>query len=402
VREKEVHACSTQQSSAPAVTMAEGQSEEQEETTEDEISRGLNSVDLGEADEGDYAPQTQEQQQMVREALQQLGGQSSNLQNAMTSALQKQLNSLVGQSSGFLESLSLEVQDRIGELRRLQDERDKLHSAFLREKHELERKYEAKERPLYEQRARIVSGDEDVDHPNVGSKSELEEGVPDFWLCVLRNCEETGDSITERDEDALKYLTDISANQLTGENENGFALHFSFKQPNPYFSNDVLSKTYYMADHEDPVMDHAEATPINWHSGKDLTVKVMRKKAKSKSGRTMVKREKAESFFNFFKPPEIPESAENLSEEQLNELQNEVEQDYELGCVIRDKIVPDALRWFTGEAVTAESDEEEGEDEDEDEDDEDEDEDEDEDDTGDEENENGRPADSSQQQCSQQ
>lgn len=392
--------------------------EDEDENVEDaegagSVAEALQQVQLGEGGgDPEFGLQSDEQKRMVQEALQQLGsgsasatGSGNALQQAMTSALQEQLNSLVGQSSGFVESLSQEVQDRIGELRSLQEQRDQLHAEFLREKRELELKYETKEQPLYDKRAKLVSGDEDVPHENVSrQQSELEQGVPDFWLCVLRNCEEVGEYISERDEDALKYLTDIRAHRLTGEDERGFSLYFYFQQPNPYFSNECITKTYYMADEEDPVMDHADATPINWHSGKDLTVKVMRKKSKTKSGKTIVKREKAESFFNFFKPPEVPSSANELDEKQMQELQSQMEQDYEMGAAIRDKVVPDALRWFTGEAIEAgESDAEEDE-EDEDDDvagefgDEDEEDDEDEDDS----EAPGDTAETGQQQCAQQ
>ena len=54
-------------------------------------------------------------------------------------------------------------------------------------------------------------------------------------------------------------------------------------------------------------------------------------------------------------------------------LQEELEHDYEIGCLIKDKIVPRAVAWFTGMAIDPDEDydEEDEEDEDEDEDDED-------------------------------
>ena len=61
-------------------------------------------------------------------------------------------------------------------------------------------------------------------------------------------------------------------------------------------------------------------------------------------------------------------------------LQEELEHDYEIGCVIKDKLVPRACSWFTGAAIDPEEEYDEDDDEDEDdEDDEDEDEDDDED-----------------------
>nr|XP_029148986.1 nucleosome assembly protein 1;2 isoform X2 [Arachis hypogaea] len=36
------------------------------------------------------------------------------------------------------------------------------------------------------------------------------------------------------------------------------------------------------------------------------------------------------------------------------ELQNQMEQDYDIGSTIRDKIIPHAMSWFTGEAIQGE------------------------------------------------
>ncbi|XP_021896801.1 nucleosome assembly protein 1;3 [Carica papaya] len=77
---------------------------------------------------------------------------------------------------------------------------------------------------------------------------------------------------------------------------------------------------------------------------------------------------------------------------KAEELQNQMEQDYDIGSTIRDKIIPHAVSWFTGEAIQGDELEIEDDDEDEDigdddEDDEDEDEDEEEDEDEDEEEE---------------
>lgn len=58
----------------------------------------------------------------------------------------------------------------------------------------------------------------------------------------------------DRDEGALKHLKDIKWCRL--DNPKGFKLEFFF-DPNPYFKNTVLTKTYYMEDEEEPVLDKA-------------------------------------------------------------------------------------------------------------------------------------------------
>ena len=41
---------------------------------------------------------------------------------------------------------------------------------------------------------------------------------------------------------------------------------------------------------------------------------------------------------------------------QVEQLHEQLENDYELGCVIKDKIVPRAVAWFTGAAIDPEDD----------------------------------------------
>ena len=53
----------------------------------------------------------------------------------------------------------------------------------------------------------------------------------------------------------------------------GFKLIFRFSE-NPYFSNAELTKTYYMLDEEDPVLERPEGTQVNWKDGKNPTIKV--------------------------------------------------------------------------------------------------------------------------------
>lgn len=362
--------------------------EEAERAAEELAKVGLNEDEDDEEGDPTYGG-TEEEQQAIKHALEQLQGQG--ITQAIQQQLQNKLSSLVGKSSGYLESLSPGVRARVEELKRLQEDRDSLHQDFLKEKRELERKYEEKERPLFDKRARIVSGEEEVASQEQAGQED-QPGVPEFWLVALKNCEELEEYITEKDEEALKHLLDIRAERLP-DGEPGFVLHFIFQQPNPFFTNTTLSKTYRMADDEEPMLQRAEATPIEWKQGKQLTVKVMKRKPKKPGASSGYKRECADSFFNFFSPPQVPESADQLQDGDMEQLQEQLELDYAMGVAIKDKVVPSAVRWFTGEALAGdddEDDEEEDEEEDDDDDDEeevDEEEDEDDDDDDDEEEE---------------
>ena len=85
-----------------------------------------------------------------------------------------------------------------------------------------------------------------------------------------------------------------------------------------------------------------------------------------------------ESFFNFFSPPKAPVDDD---EDAASDIEERLELDYQLGEDIKEKLIPRAIDWFTGEALAFEElDEEElGEFEDEDDEDDDDDDDEDQD-----------------------
>ncbi|CAA3011587.1 nucleosome assembly 1 4 isoform X1 [Olea europaea subsp. europaea] len=227
-------------------------------------------------------------------------------------------------------------------------------------------------------------------------KAKEAKGVPDFWLMAMKTNEILAEEISEPDEEALKYLKDIKWCRI--DNPKGFKLEFFFDS-NPFFKNSVLTKTYHMIDDDEPILEKAIGTEIEWHPGKCLTHKVLKKKPKkgSKNVKPTMKTEKCDSFFNFFKPPEVPENDDDIDEDLAEELQNLMEQDYDIGSTIRDKIIPHAVSWFTGEAVQGdeldiEDDDEDDDDDDNEDDDEDEDDDDEDDEDDDEEEEQGKSA----------
>ena len=79
-----------------------------------------------------------------------------------------------------------------------------------------------------------------------------------------------------------------------------------------------------------------------------------------------------ESFFNFFDPPKPPQDDDDAT----SDIEERLELDYQLGEDIKEKLIPRAIDWFTGEALQFEQGFEDFDDEDEFEDEDDEDEDE--------------------------
>lgn len=217
------------------------------------------------------------------------------------SMIQGKLGSLVGRSSGYIESLPASVRRRVAGLKGVQKEHAKLEAQFQEEVLELEKKFFAKFTPLYEKRAKIVNGASEPSEEEVKAGEEEEEeeeeaaepknedagadvsGIPEFWLSAMKNQISLAEMITDRDEEALKHLTDIRMEYL---DRPGFKLIFEFAE-NEFFSNKTISKTYFYQEENgyggDFIYDHAEGDKIEWKSGKDLTVRVESKKQRNKS-----------------------------------------------------------------------------------------------------------------------
>lgn len=224
--------------------------------------------------------------------------------------IQGRLGSLIGRSSGYIESLPPAVKRRVSGLRGVQQEHSKLEDEFQKEVLELEKKYFAKFTPLYEKRAAIVNGkteptdeevkagendDEQLDAegegaadasaPKEGDVADDVAGIPEFWLSAMKNQTTLAEMITDRDEAALKHLIDVRMEYL---DKPGFRLIFEFAE-NEFFSNKTITKTYFYQNESgyggDFIYDHAEGDKIEWYPGKDLTVRVEAKKQRNKSMR---------------------------------------------------------------------------------------------------------------------
>lgn len=283
--------------------------------------------------------------------------------------IQGKLGSLVGRSSGYVESLPAPVRRRVAGLKGVQKEHSKLEAEFQEEVLELEKKYFAKFTPLYQKRATIVNGaaeptaeeikagEEDEEQDEVESVEKSEEaldvkGIPEFWLSAMKNQVSLAEMITDRDEAALKDLTDVRMEYL---DKPGFKLIFEFAE-NEFFTNKTITKTYFYQNESgyggDFIYDHAEGDKIDWKSGKDLTVRVESKKQRNKNTkqtRVVKKTVPTESFFNFFSPPKAP--TEEDDDDAASDIEERLELDYQLGEDIKEKLIPRAIDWFTGEAL---------------------------------------------------
>lgn len=75
----------------------------------------------------------------------------------------------------------------------------------------------------------------------------------------------------------------------------------------------------------------------------------------TKQTRIVKKSVPTESFFNFFTPPQPPsDEEEDEGDEAVSDIEDRLELDYQLGEDIKEKLIPRAIDWFTGEALAYE------------------------------------------------
>mmetsp|Transcript_16076 Transcript_16076/g.35287 ORF Transcript_16076/g.35287 Transcript_16076/m.35287 type:complete len:350 (-) Transcript_16076:121-1170(-) len=268
----------------------------------------------------------------------------------------------------------------VKELKALDDKYLELEREYEREVQLLQQKYEDKQKPFLTQRTEILIGKDNAE-PVCGTPA-----LNRFWLQALQNHPAFEEHIEEWDEPVLEHLQDITKELLDNTDRNkGFKLLFHFSE-NPYFTNTELWKEYHTVE-SSPYTGETEVTlvdcsTIDWKAGKDVTVEKVQKKVKGggakKAKQKKEKDEPRRSFFRVFfrrleKGMEIPDDL-SMEDELDDDNEDEVleflmDNDYEIGCALRDQIVPFAVRWYTGEASPDDDDDDEGEEEEDDDDD---------------------------------
>jgi len=268
------------------------------------------------------------------------------------------------------------VKKNVEALKGVQVKQTELQTQYKHECLELEKKYLALQKPLYERRHAIVTGKslatseevaageaqslkDDPEHTVLPADATSDPaGIPEFWLTALRNYIGLADIITDRDAAALKHLLDIRISYIKDGAKPGFKLTIVFS-PNDFFEDEVLEKTYLYQEEVgyggDFVYDRAIGTEIKWKEDKDLTKEFEIKKQRNKNTnrtRLVRKAHPTESFFNFFTPPPaIDEDAAIDDLDDLEDIEQKLETDYQIGEDFKEKIIPRAVDYFTGKAL---------------------------------------------------
>jgi len=260
---------------------------------------------------------------------------------------------------------------RVNALRNLQLLSIKEETEYYREVHLLDAKFQPKLDEIYQQRTKVIRGEhepsgaelewldaveeEDVEkkvlHPDFPADAK---GLPKFWLHTLKNANEECLSglIEPHDEPVLEHLSDLTV--AWHPNGTGFTLSFHFDD-NCFFTNKVLTKEYFLRDGPDPesplLYDGPEIIGckgcfIAWKEGMDVTVTNI--SIGWKEGETVIEGSEAGpkdiqpgSFFTFFSPPDG-----DCPEEDDKKI---LSSDYDIGFALKEKIIPRAILYFTGE-----------------------------------------------------
>ena len=270
---------------------------------------------------------------------------------------------------GEHHQMSPEVERRVHVLSKLHKERNAVASEMRREILAIERKYSSKFAALDAERAKIVNGERDptaeelADFKSESASDDAEKGIPGFWLRILRMHPSIAQTIEQTDLEALNALRDIRA--LPIADNPGFRLEFEFA-PNAFFEESVLVKEYRMAEPESDgqghtgridecVYDSVVCTPITWKAGRNLcqrTVTRVQRHRTNNTTRTVKREEPTPSFFHFFTSPHMHAQNQDGEDAPAEDVEALVDMDFAMGEILREALVPDALNWFTGMALS--------------------------------------------------
>ncbi|BFU18164.1 nucleosome assembly protein, putative [Entamoeba histolytica HM-1:IMSS-B] len=268
----------------------------------------------------------------------------------------------------YLKLVNVEVHQNISMCQNIAKEYQKLKIASEKEKHESQIKLNESAKPYYERRKAIIMGapltDEEIQGYQANNEcpanesSEYQNGVPCFWLHVLKN---SGifDGLSGNEEDSiiLTYLQDINADYFSTEDctlKDGtptllfkYNVNFLFGN-NPYLRNNqiTIQITYKLGDiegeFEEPKIN--TITPLDWVKGKDPRFKITRKKT-NKKGRNQ-QETKVESFFDLFYPQELALNNDINDDGLIDEEALPIHDMFQALLTLINEVIPAAVNYF--------------------------------------------------------
>jgi len=171
--------------------------------------------------------------------------------------------------------------------------------------------------------------------PHYKKRNEIITKIPAFWSTVFSNHPQVSSIVTEKDEEALAYLSEMEVEEFD-DIKSGYKISFRFRE-NPFFVNDVLVKEFHISDEAAEAEEAAsKATEIKWKPGKSLApkpdLKAGMKRSKEEMGGPT-------SFFNWF----VDANDDGICE---------------IGESLKDDIWPNPLQYFLNDINDSMEDEE--------------------------------------------
>ncbi|XP_040986402.1 NAP1-related protein 2 [Juglans microcarpa x Juglans regia] len=235
----------------------------------------------------------------------------------------------------------------IEKLQEIQDELEKINEEASDKVLEVEQKYNEIRKPVYDKRNDII------------------KAIPDFWLTAFLSHPALSELLSEEDQKIFKYLSSLEVEDFK-DVKSGYSITLHFN-PNPYFEDTKLTKTFTYAD--DDGTTKITATSIKWKEGMGIPNGVNYEKKGSKRPAS------DESFFSWF--------TDLQEKDHLDDIHDEIAE------IIKEDLWPNPLTYFNNDADEEDFDEEGAGEEGKDGDDSEEDEDDQEDDDDDEDDEDG-------------
>lgn len=241
-------------------------------------------------------------------------------------------------------------------LKNLAMQRLSLENEFKLQSANLQTKYEAIYKPLYDKRSKVVNGEVDPafneDTKTWDEKEVTTDGtasvVENFWLKCIEHSKFFPKLINDKDRKVLKHLKNITIDGQQGFN---FTVNFTFAA-NEFFDHPVLTKSFTMNE----IKGSAEkivSTSIEWKS-EELNPGIEKKKKKIKKGKetkVITKVSEVPTFFGFFKSYDLKEMSKKENKEDDEDMEEQdpediLDEELETAEQFRDEIIPYAIEYY--------------------------------------------------------
>ncbi|KAF5459747.1 hypothetical protein F2P56_019668 [Juglans regia] len=214
-------------------------------------------------------------------------------------------------SESIVEKLFVSVE----KLQEIQDELETINEEVSDKVLEVEQKFNEIRRPVYDKRTEII------------------KSIPDFWLTAFLSHPALGELLTEEDQKIFKHLSSLEVEDFK-DVKSGYSITLHFN-PNPYFEDTKLTKTFTYAD--DDGTTKITATSIKWKEGMGKSNGVNHEKKGNKRPAS------DESFFSWFI---------DTQEKDHSDIHDEIAE------IIKEDLWPNPLTYFNNDADEEDFDEE--------------------------------------------